>query len=109
VTDSFVTLRGVDGAGLARQARGPVTFQLTGIGSGPARRSLVPGWTLPVTQGTSGAFISYGIIAGPSGRQSRPTGPRAWRASPAPSTPRRVTKLSVTEKIAQARVIRRSA
>jgi hypothetical protein len=75
VTDSFVTLRGVDGAGLARQARGPVTFQLTGIGSGPARRSLVPGWTLPVTQGTSGAFISYGIIAGPSGRQSRPTGP----------------------------------
>jgi len=40
VTDSFVTLRGVDGAGLARQARGPVTFQLTGIGSGPARRSI---------------------------------------------------------------------
>ena len=75
VVDGFVTLRGVDGAGLARQVRGPVIFQLTAIGSGPARRPLVPGWTLPVIQGRSGAFISYGLIAAPSGRRSRPTGP----------------------------------
>ncbi len=75
VVDGFVTLRGVDGAGLARQVRGPVIFQLTAIGSGPARRPLVPGWTLPVIQGRSGAFISYGLIAAPSGRRSRPAGP----------------------------------
>jgi hypothetical protein len=75
VTDSFVSLRGVGGAGPARQVRGPVAFQLIGIGSGPARRPLVPGWTLPVIQGTSGAFISYGVIADPLGRRSRPAGP----------------------------------
>ena len=75
VTDSFVILRGVDGPGAARQARGPVGFRLTAIGSGAARQPLAPGWTLPVVQGISGAFISYGIIADPSGWRSRPSGP----------------------------------
>jgi hypothetical protein len=75
VVDSFVILRGVDGAGSARQVRGPITFQLTAIGSGPAREALGPGWTLAVVQGISGAFVSYGLIADPSGRRSRPIGP----------------------------------
>lgn len=75
VTDTFVILRGVDGAGSARQVRGPVAFQLTAMGSGPARQPLGPGWTLAVVQGISGAFISYGLIADPSGRRSRPIGP----------------------------------
>jgi hypothetical protein len=75
VTDSFVPLRGVDGAGAARQVRGPIGFQLTAIGSGAARQTLEAGWTLPVVQGISGAFISYGLIADPSGQRARPTGP----------------------------------
>ena len=75
VTDSFVILRGVDGPGAARRVRGPIGFLLTAIGSGAARQPLVPGWTLPVVQGISGAFISYGIIADPSGWRSRPLGP----------------------------------
>jgi hypothetical protein len=75
VTDSFVILRGVDGPGAARQVRGPIGFQLTAMGSGAARQPLTAGWTLPVVQGISGAFISYGIIADPSGLRARPTGP----------------------------------
>jgi hypothetical protein len=75
VTDGFVILRGVDGPGAAGRVRGPIGFGLTAIGSGAARRPLVPGWTLPVVQGISGAFISYGIIADPSGWRSRPLGP----------------------------------
>jgi hypothetical protein len=75
VTDSFIALRGVDGAGAARQARGSVVFQLIAVSSGPARQPLAPGWTLPVIRGPSGAFISYGIIADPLGRRSRPAGP----------------------------------
>lgn len=75
VTDSFVILRGVDGAGAARQIRGPIAFQLTAMGSGAARQTLAAGWTLPVVQGISGAFISYGIIADPSGQRARPAGP----------------------------------
>jgi hypothetical protein len=92
VVDSFVILRGVDGPGAARQVRGPIGFQLTAIGAGAARRPLGPGWTLAVVQGISGAFISYGLIADPSGQRSRPigaplavavtvTGP-AYRATP---------------------------
>jgi hypothetical protein len=75
VTDSFVILRGVDGPGAARRVLGPIGFQLTAIGSGAARQTLAAGWTLPVVQGISGAFISYGIIADPSGQQARPAGP----------------------------------
>ena len=75
VTDSFVILRGVDGPGAARQVRGPIDFGLTAIGSGAARQTLAAGWTLPVVQGISGAFISYGIIADPSGQRARPAGP----------------------------------
>lgn len=75
VTDSFVILRGVDGPGAAGRVQGPIAFLLTAIGSGAARQPLVPGWTLPVVQGISGAFISYGIIADPSGWRSRPLGP----------------------------------
>jgi hypothetical protein len=75
LTDSFVVLRGVAGPGAARQVLGPVAFGLTAIGSGAARQSLVPGWTLPVVQGISGAFISYGMITDPSGWRSRPSGP----------------------------------
>lgn len=75
VTDSFVILRGVDGPGAAGRVQGPIAFLLTAIGSGAARQPLAPGWTLPVVQGISGAFISYGIIADPSGWRSRPVGP----------------------------------
>jgi hypothetical protein len=75
VTDNFVILRGVDGPGAARRVQGPIAFLLTAIGSGAARQPLVPGWTLPVVQGISGAFISYGIIANASGLRSRPVGP----------------------------------
>jgi hypothetical protein len=75
VTDSFAILRGVDGPGAARQVRGPVGFGLTAIGTGAARQPLAAGWTLPVVQGISGSFISYGIIADPSGWRSRPSGP----------------------------------
>jgi hypothetical protein len=92
VVDSFVILRGVDGPGAARQVRGPICFRLNAIGTGAARRSLGPGWTLAVVQGISGAFISYGFIADPSGQRSRPiraplavevtvTGP-AYRGTP---------------------------
>jgi hypothetical protein len=96
VIDSFVILRGVDGAGSARQVRGPVTFQLTAIGTGPGRQELDPAWTLPVIRGASGAFISDGTLADPAGRRSRPVGPaldveitvtgRAYRAT-APTPP----------------------
>ena len=75
LTDSFVTLRGVAGPGAARQVQGPVAFGLTAIGSGAARQELAAGWTLPVVRGISGAFVSYGIIADPSGWRSRPSGP----------------------------------
>lgn len=75
LTDSFVTLRGVAGPGAARQVQGPVAFGLTAIGSGAARQELAAGWTLPAVRGISGAFISYGIIADPSGWRSRPSGP----------------------------------
>ena len=76
VTDSFVILRGVDGPGAARQVQGPIGFRLTATGSGAAHQLLGPGWTLPVVQGIFGAFISYGFIAGPLGRRSRPWGRR---------------------------------
>jgi hypothetical protein len=75
VTDSFAVLRGVVGPGAARQARGPIGFGLTAIGTGAARQPLAAGWALPVVAGSSGAFISYGIIADPSGWRSRPSGP----------------------------------
>lgn len=75
VVDTFVTLRGVDGPASARHVRGTVAFQLTAMGSGAGRQSLDPGWTLPVVQGASGAFISYGTIMDPEGHRRRPIGP----------------------------------
>lgn len=75
LTDSFVTVRGVAGPGAARQVQGPVVFGLTAIGAGATRQELSAGWTLPVVRGISGAFISYGILADPSGWRSRPSGP----------------------------------
>lgn len=75
VVDTFVNLRGVDGPASARHLRGTLAFQLTAMGSGAGRRSLDPGWILPVVRGASGAFISYGTIMDPGGRRSRPIGP----------------------------------
>jgi len=75
VTDTFVTLRGVDGPASARHVRGTLAFQLTAMGSGAGRQSLDPGWTLPVVQGASGAFISYGTVMDPGGQRSRLIGP----------------------------------
>ena len=75
VVDTFVTLRGVDGPASARHVRGTLAFQLTAMGSGAGRQPLAPAWTLPVVQGASGAFISYGTIVDPEGRRSRPIGP----------------------------------
>jgi hypothetical protein len=75
VVDTFVTLRGVDGPASARHVRGTLAFQLTAIGSGAARLSFDPAWTLPVVQGASGAFISYGTIVDPGGDRRRPIGP----------------------------------
>ena len=75
VVDTFVTLRGVDGQASARHVRGTLAFQLTAMGSGAGRQSFGPGWTLPVVQGASGAFISYGTVMDPAGHRRRPIGP----------------------------------
>jgi hypothetical protein len=75
VVDSFVSLRGVDGPGSARQVRGAVVFRLTAMGAGLGRRELDPAWTLPVVRGASGAFISHGVLLDPAGRRARPVGP----------------------------------
>ena len=75
VVDTFVTLRGVDGPASARHVRGALAFQLTAMGSGAGRQPLAAAWTLPVVQGASGAFISYGTIVDPEGHRWRPIGP----------------------------------
>ena len=75
VVDTFVTLRGVDGPASARHVRGTLAFQLTAMGSGAGRQSFDLGWILPVVQGASGAFISYGTVMDPAGHRSRPIGP----------------------------------